>query len=226
MRQRAPHSSDALETMPRHSPERPTDGAHVSSGSVLDLELEDEKENDRHRRRTQQSRDDPGAKACEAMCVLCVGLLFVQVAFIVYSNGLDGTIRLLMAPEQPLRQGPRVHSYRVSGPTPDGYSDAVTVAYNAAKGVQVVHFTVQGASATLPSSTRAVRCVPARHLPAHNLTTLPVSPAPRHAAGGGSGRTGPHDHVAGVHCPRGSHPSLLPAACQRLFPGLRGASAP
>jgi hypothetical protein len=131
--------------MPRHSPERQTDGAPpASSGSVLDLELEDEKENDRHRRRTQQSRDDPGAKACEAMCVLCVGLLFVQVAFIVYSNGLDGTIKLLMAPEQPLKQVPRVRSYRVSGAAPDGYSDAVTVAYNAARGVQVIHFTVAG----------------------------------------------------------------------------------
>ena len=173
--------------MPRHSPERPTDGAPASSGSVLDLELEDEKENDRHRRRTQQSRDDPGAKACEAMCVLCVGLLFVQVAFIVYSNGLDGTIKLLMAPEQPLRQGPRVKHYRVGGTAPDGYSDAVTVAYNAARGVQVLHYMVAGA---LPSSPRH---------PAHKLTTQPPVLHPRHAACGGPGRAGAHDAVAGIH---------------------------
>jgi hypothetical protein len=145
MRQR--HPGEQHEHMVRQSPERqPADPAGASrNGSVLDLELEDEKENDRHRRRTQQSRDDPGAKACEAMCVLCVGLLFFQVAWIVYSNGIDGTLKLLMAPEQPLHHGPAAHAYRVLGARPEGYSDAVTVNYDAAAGLQVVTFTVEGA---------------------------------------------------------------------------------
>lgn len=130
--------------MPRLSPERPAPAGTSGSKSVLDLELEDEKENDRHRRRTQQSRDDPGAKACEAMCILCVGLLFLQVAWIVYTHGVDGTVKLLMAPEQPLRHGAvTTHSYKVAG-APEGYSDAVSVTYDAA-GVQTVTFTVAGA---------------------------------------------------------------------------------
>jgi hypothetical protein len=60
----------------------------------------DEKENDRHRRRQQQSRDDPGAKACEVTCFFCVGLLFLQMGWIVYTYGLSGTVNLLLAPER------------------------------------------------------------------------------------------------------------------------------
>lgn len=45
----------------------------------IDFEAEDEKENDHHRWRARQSRDDPGAKACEATCIFCVGMLFLQV---------------------------------------------------------------------------------------------------------------------------------------------------
>lgn len=46
----------------------------------IDFEAEDEKENDHHRWRARQSRDDPGAKACEATCIFCVGMLFLQVS--------------------------------------------------------------------------------------------------------------------------------------------------
>ena len=66
------------------------------------LPLPDEKEQDRHRRRQQQSRDDPGAKACEVTCFFCVGLLFLQMGWIVYTYGVSGTVNLLLAPERGL----------------------------------------------------------------------------------------------------------------------------
>ena len=57
----------------------------------LDFEAEDEKENDRHRWRARQSRDDPGAKACEATCIFCVGMLFLQVGTIL-SRAIIGAL--------------------------------------------------------------------------------------------------------------------------------------
>ena len=54
------------------------DASEPPKRAPLDFEAEDEKENDRHRWRARQSRDDPGAKACEATCIFCVGMLFLQ----------------------------------------------------------------------------------------------------------------------------------------------------
>jgi len=125
-------------TMPRVPPEEPP------ARGVLNLELEDEKESDRHRRRQQQSRDDPGAKACEATCVCCVGLLFFQVAWIVYTYGLDGTVGLLMAPEAPLRASGHVSSYRAASPPP-GYGERVVVVQDDAARTQRIHYSTDGA---------------------------------------------------------------------------------
>jgi hypothetical protein len=112
---------------------------------ALNLEEEDEKENDRHRRRQQQSQNDPGAKACEATCVFCVGMLFLQVAWIVYTYGVQGTMNLLMAPEEALRGGPRTCSTYVTSAAPSGYDAEVVVLHDAEAGVQRIHYTANGA---------------------------------------------------------------------------------
>jgi hypothetical protein len=112
---------------------------------ALNLEEEDEKENDRHRRRQQQSQNDPGAKACEATCVFCVGMLFLQVAWIVYTYGVQGTMNLLMAPEEARRGGPRTCSTYVTAAAPSGFDPEVVVLHDAVAGVQRIHYTANGA---------------------------------------------------------------------------------
>ena len=104
--------------------------AAAVKGAALDFEEEDEKENDRHRWRTRQSRDDPGAKACEATCIFCVGMLFVQVAYIVYTYGMQGTLTLLMSPEGSGLPPPRVTvTYAVRGTPPVGYDPQVCASH-------------------------------------------------------------------------------------------------
>jgi len=99
--------------------------------------------------RQQQSADDPGAKACEATCICCVGLLFLQVIWIVYTYGLDGTVSLLMAPETGrglhTLSGPAFFAYSAVSP-PAGYDARVLVLHDAAAGLQRVHYSVDGAA--------------------------------------------------------------------------------
>ena len=116
----------------------------VDGGRALNLEEEDEKENDRHRRRQQQSQNDPGAKACEATCIFCVGMLFLQVAWILYTYGVQGTMNLLMAPEEPLHGGPRTCSTYMSVSPPAGYNEEVVVLHDAEAGVQRIHYNANG----------------------------------------------------------------------------------
>jgi hypothetical protein len=111
----------------------------------LNLEEEDEKEQDRHRWRQQQSQNDPGAKACEATCIFCVGMLFLQVAWIFYTYGVQGTMNLLMAPEVKLGSAPRTCSTYVALAPPTGYGSEVLVLHDAEAGLQRIHYTSHGA---------------------------------------------------------------------------------
>jgi hypothetical protein len=120
----------------------PREGGVARAG--LNLEEEDEKENDRHRWRQQQSQNDPGAKACEATCIFCVGMLFLQVAWILYTYGLAGTMNLLMAPEEPLGSGVHSTSTFLVVP-PAGYGSEVVIAHDGEAGVQRLHYTAHGA---------------------------------------------------------------------------------
>jgi hypothetical protein len=106
---------------------------------------EDEKESDRHRWRQQQSQNDPGAKACEATCIFCVGMLFLQVAWILYTYGVQGTMNLLMAPEEALGGGLRSTSTYLAVSPPPGYGSEVVVLHDAESGLQRTHYTVDGA---------------------------------------------------------------------------------
>lgn len=130
--------------------ERPETGAPgleqaKSPRPPLDFEEEDEKENDRHRWRTRQSRDDPGAKACEATCIFCVGMLFLQVAYIVYTYGLHGTMTLLMSPEGGGLPPPRVVvTYETTGTMPEGYDPQLVIVHDQAAMVQRMHFNENG----------------------------------------------------------------------------------
>ena len=121
----------------------------------LNLEEEDEKESDRHRWRQQQSRDDPGAKACEATCIFCVGMLFLQVAWILYTYGIAGTMNLLMAPEEPLGRGVRGTSTYLAVRPPAGYGSELVVAHDGEAGMQRLHYVAHGASRVVVADARA-----------------------------------------------------------------------
>ena len=127
----------------------PRPGESGGARGGLNLEEEDEKENDRHRWRQQQSQNDPGAKACEATCIFCVGMLFLQVAWILYTYGLAGTMNLLMAPEEPLGSGVHSTSTFLAVKPPAGYDNQIVIAHDGAAGVQRLHYTAHGACAAV-----------------------------------------------------------------------------
>ena len=167
---------------------RAPDGGGARGG--LNLEEEDEKENDRHRWRQQQSQNDPGAKACEATCIFCVGMLFLQVAWILYTYGLAGTMNLLMAPEEPLGSGLRSTSTYLAIKPPAGYGSEVVVAHDGETGVQRLHYMAHGARLLRGAGGTSVARAEAW--------------ARRRRARGCVGRAQPHDDVAVLRAsPRG-----------------------
>ena len=72
-------------------------------------------------------------------------MLFLQVAWILYTYGVQGTMNLLMAPEEPLGTGLRSCSTYLAVSPPRGYGAEVVVLHDAAAGVQRLQYTVDGA---------------------------------------------------------------------------------
>ena len=73
-------------------------------------------------------------------------MLFLQVAWILYTYGVQGTMNLLMAPEEALGGGLRSASTYLAVSPPPGYGSEVTVLHDAESGLQRTHYTVDGAS--------------------------------------------------------------------------------
>lgn len=108
-----------------------------------------------HRLRMQRAKDDPGAKACEAMCMLLVAGLFAAVGWILWTHGLARTFTLLFEPQASAvssfgagSSSPFFLVYRTAW-SPEGYGRWVSIVHEGDAATQRVSFHTEAGVATV-----------------------------------------------------------------------------